>query len=212
MIALSERRAVGRVYEDVKDRILTGHLRLRERLDVDELARLHGVSTTPVRQALTFLAYERLITPHPTRGHYHVTLWSEQGLRDLYEWRGMLACLAVEDFDASAAKIDVDTYTAYADRIAFVLQALNARTGNELARAALNADERLRAARLVEPDVIENSQAELDALHKAIQDGSRGAIQNVLQAFHTVRVEQASAIRGRAVLRALPEDDLCADQ
>jgi DNA-binding GntR family transcriptional regulator len=201
----SERGAVGRVYEDIKSRILSGEIRLRERLDIDHLARTYRVSGTPVRQALSHLAFERLIVPHPTRG-FHVALWSERGLRCLYEWRGMLACLAAEA-NAHIAPARTHDDAAYPDAAACLLQCLNANTNLELARAATNADDRLRAARLVEPDLIAECEKELSVLRKAIAGGSLEQIKAVLSAYHRRRAELSAEIRARALLRALPEED-----
>jgi len=202
----SDRGAVGRVYEDVKNRILSGELRLRERLDIDDLARTYRVSGTPVRQALSCLAFERLIAPHPTRG-FHVVLWSEKGLRCLYDWRGMLACLAAETSERIAPAKIPNGVVIYADAVASLLQRLNANSNVELARAAINADERLRAARMVEPDLMPECETELAALTKAMVDGTLEQLQTVLRAYHQRRAERAGEIRARALLRALPEED-----
>jgi DNA-binding GntR family transcriptional regulator len=202
----SDRGAVGRVYEDVKSRILSGELRLRERLDVDDLARTYRVSGTPVRQALSHLAFERLIAPHPARG-FHVALWSEKGLRYLYEWRGMLACLAAETSERTAPSKTFNGAASYADAVASLLQCLHANSNIELARAAINADERLRAARLVEPDLMPGYETELAALTNAMADGALEQLQTVLRTYHQRRVERAGEIRARALLRALPEED-----
>jgi len=199
-----DRGAVGRVYEDVKNRILSGDLRLRERLDVDDLARTYRVSGTPVRQALSCLVFERLIVPHPTRG-FHVALWSEKGLRYLYDWRGMLACLAAETSERIAPTLN--GVAIYADAVASSLQCLNANSNVELARAAINADERLRAARAVEPELMAECETELAALTNAMVDGTLEQLQMVLRAYHQRRAERAGEIRARALLRALPEED-----
>jgi hypothetical protein len=203
----SERGAVGRVYEDVKSRILSGEIRLRERLDVDHLARTYRVSGTPVRQALSHLAFERLIIPHPTRG-FHVALWSEKGLRDLYEWRSRLACVAAADSECITSATPLNGASTYADRIAFQLQRLNGVLNNsELVRAAINADERLRAARVVEPELFPDCEDEFAVLSAAMNDGAAAQLQTVLHTYHHRRVECAGEIRARALLRALPEED-----
>jgi hypothetical protein len=202
----SERGAVGRVYEDVKNRILSGEIRLRERLDVDHLARMYRVSGTPVRQALSHLAFERLIVPHPTRG-FHVALWSERGLHDLYEWRGMLACMAAASFERAAPAKILNGASVYADRITTVLQCLNKLVNCELGRAAINADERLRAARLVEPDLFPDCEGEAASIAAALATGTEDELQSSLRSYHLKRAERAGEIRARALLRALPEDE-----
>ena len=206
MSSLNDRGAVGRVYEDVKSRILSGEIRLRERLDVDRLARMYRLSGTPVRQALSCLAFERLITPHPTRG-FHVALWSERGLRELYDWRGVLACTAAASCERrSPAKTPIEG-AIYADAAASLLQCLNANSNAELTRATVHADERLRAARLVEPELIADCEAELAEISNVMAEGAPKPLQAALRAYHQRRVELAGEIRARALLRALPEED-----
>jgi DNA-binding GntR family transcriptional regulator len=200
----ADRSAVARIYTDVKTRILEGRFRLRERLDVDALARSHKVSATPVRQALASLAFERLIASHPARG-FQVMLWSAEMLRDLYQWRGQLACLAAEAHagDLACAFNDAPTY---ADAVARVLQRLNAAANAELVRAATNADDRLRPARLAEPALFATCEEELAALAKAIGAGPRAKTNAALQAYHERRAARAAEIRAYAILRALPDD------
>jgi Bacterial regulatory proteins, gntR family len=202
----TDRGAVGRVYEDVKNRILSGDLRLRERLDIDHLARTYRVSGTPVRQALSHLAFERLIVPHPTRG-FRVALWSEKGLRALYDWRGMLACLAAETCGRITPPKEINGASTYADVAVSLFQSLHASSNIELARAAINADERLRAARVVEPDLLPECDAELTRLTQALVEGRLEHVQIALRAYHQLRVELASEIRARALLRALPDEE-----
>jgi DNA-binding GntR family transcriptional regulator len=202
----SERGAVGRVYDDVKNRILAGEIRLRERLDVDHLARTYRVSGTPVRQALSHLAFERLIIPHPTRG-FHVALWTEKGLRELYEWRGMLACLAAETHDRLAPARMPNDAQVYPDAVTALLQRLNTNSNAELVRTATNADERLRAARLVEPELMPGCECELADLSNAIANGTLPQLKTVLRIYHQQRADRADEIRARALLRALPDED-----
>lgn len=202
----TDRGAVGRVYDDVKTRILSGEIRLRERLDVDNLARTHRVSGTPVRQALSHLAFERLIAPHPTRG-FHVALWSEKGLRELYDWRGMLACLAADTSGEVFGAVTLEGAPTHADAAEHLLQSLNVNCNAELARAAINADERLRAARLVEPDLIPECGDELAALEDAMAEGRLDGLKAAIRGYHQRRAELAGEIRARALLRALPEED-----
>jgi DNA-binding GntR family transcriptional regulator len=201
-----DRGAVGRVYDDIKHRILSGEIRLRERLDVDHLARTYRVSGTPVRQALSYLAFERLIVPHPMRG-FQVALWSEKGLRELYDWRGMLACLAAETSERKAPAGTTNGAAIYADAVASLLQCLNANSNGELARAATNGDERLRAARLVEPELLPECQTDLERLTEAMIAGSLESMQAALRGYHQQRADLAGEIRARALLRALPEED-----
>jgi DNA-binding GntR family transcriptional regulator len=204
--ALIDRGAVARIYNDIKGRILGGELRLSERLDVEDLAGFYKASATPVRQALAHLSFERLIVFDSVRG-YRVTLWSEQALHDLYEWRGMLACLAARTYEPAEKPYQLNGALEYADAAAALLQRLNGAANVDVARAAINADERLRAARLVEPEVMPACAAELESLANEMRDGTPETIQAALCAFHQRRAERAADIRAHAVLRSLPDVD-----
>ncbi len=72
-----------------------GHLRPGERLDVDELARHHETSVTPVRDALQMLSQEGLVTIRPRSG-YFVTRITLKQLRDMLNLRKILEVSAIE--------------------------------------------------------------------------------------------------------------------
>src|SRR5690242_19098778 len=90
-----------RVYAEIKQAILAGELKPRQRLDIESLAQRLSASATPVRQALAILSAERLVTAHASRGYY-VAFWSERELQTLYEWRGQFALMASESFEVAA--------------------------------------------------------------------------------------------------------------
>lgn len=192
-----------RVYATIKQWILTGDLKLRQRLDIDTLAERLGASATPVRHALAILSAERLVTAHASRGYY-VTFWSERELKSLYEWRCQLALLAIDNFDASNGDPRpkgsvLEIYQALMRRLE--------RTGNdELKRAAQNADERLRAAHLAEAEEIADLVDELKRLGVSINTGERRRIARALKAYFKRRVDAVSAIRARASIAALPRN------
>ena len=56
------------VYELIREDIIEGRLRANERLIVTELARRHGTSTNPVREALQILRGEGFVIISPNRG------------------------------------------------------------------------------------------------------------------------------------------------
>lgn len=63
--------------------ILTHALRPGEPLNIDELARRHGVSPIPVREAVARLAAERLVVVRPHHGA-QVTLLDENSVHDVF--------------------------------------------------------------------------------------------------------------------------------
>jgi DNA-binding transcriptional regulator YhcF (GntR family) len=200
-----DRGVFARIYKEIKERILSGDLRLSARLDVDDLATRYKVSTTPVRQALAYLSFERLIVSHPTYG-YQVMLWSEPALRDLYKWRGTLAREATKTYHWTEDPETLNGSGDYADAVSRLLQRLNGAPSSELSRAAINADERLRAARVVEPEIMPTSEAELRALAHEMSHGTTQTLQAALSTYHQRRVERAADIRAHAILRSLSSD------
>jgi DNA-binding GntR family transcriptional regulator len=66
---VSKPRAADEVFATLKDEILCGDIGPGQMLSENEIARRFGVSRTPVREALTQLACERLVQVMPQRGH-----------------------------------------------------------------------------------------------------------------------------------------------
>ncbi|WP_204114468.1 GntR family transcriptional regulator [Shimia biformata] len=58
----------GGVYERIRHQILAGELKANERLKISELAKKHGTSTNPVREALQQLRGEGLVLFAPNQG------------------------------------------------------------------------------------------------------------------------------------------------
>jgi DNA-binding GntR family transcriptional regulator len=65
---ISASSAGASVYELIREDIIEGRLRANERLIVAELARRHGTSTNPVREALQVLRGEGFVIISPNRG------------------------------------------------------------------------------------------------------------------------------------------------
>ena len=65
---ISTSSAGASVYELIREDIIEGRLRANERLIVAELARRHGTSTNPVREALQVLRGEGFVIISPNRG------------------------------------------------------------------------------------------------------------------------------------------------
>ncbi|MHB9092752.1 MAG: GntR family transcriptional regulator [Chloroflexota bacterium] len=84
-----------RVYEIVRDQILTSALPPGSELSLTRLARLLGVSITPVRDALHRLEAEKLVVEVPRKG-YFVTKLEAQDIAHLMEARLIIEQAAVE--------------------------------------------------------------------------------------------------------------------
>jgi len=84
-----------KVYDTLKERILSNQLEAGEALLEDELATQFDLSRTPVREILTQLSHERLVKRSPYMGTY-VTQITREDVREIYEIRGALESLAVQ--------------------------------------------------------------------------------------------------------------------
>lgn len=78
-----------RVYEHLKSTILSGRIHPGEKLTEESLAKILGVSRTPVREALHKLESEGLIKPRKKRG-FIVSRDSREEVEELFELRSIL--------------------------------------------------------------------------------------------------------------------------
>lgn len=189
-----------RVYQEIRRRLLAGEFHARERLDVSRLATSTRASATPVREALARLAVERLISARPSQG-YFASVWTEGELRALYQWRLDLILLAVSQ--QGGVESANSNGAEYARRVAHLFQGIEKRANTEVRRAAVNADDRLWAARRVEPEIFSDTGRELLAIETAM-GGPQPALMRRLRAYHARRLAAASSIRDRALLSAQP--------
>ena len=72
------------LYELIREDIIEGRLAANERLVVADLARRHGTSTNPVREALQLLRGEGFVVFFPNRGA-RVRPIDQDFVRDIYE-------------------------------------------------------------------------------------------------------------------------------
>src|ERR1700741_3396369 len=79
------------VIERLREKILTGELREGEQLRQDAIANEFQISRIPVREALSHLAAEGLITIYANRGAV-VSALSPDEIMQLFETRAVLEC------------------------------------------------------------------------------------------------------------------------
>jgi len=84
-----------RIYQEIRRSIIMGHNKPGTRLDLEILAKSHGTSVTPVRDALQMLSQEGLVTIKPRSG-YFVTYVTLKQLRDLLDLREILEMASIE--------------------------------------------------------------------------------------------------------------------
>lgn len=196
--------AAQRAYATIKERILSGDLPVRARLDMEELARALGVSSMPVRLALSLLTWERLVRPGQHTA-YEVALWTASELAELYEWRGALLSLALSTAAPGAELKRIARTQPYAQAVYSAMRVIEEGANPDLRRAALNADDRLHLARMSEADVLGDVQGEFENLMAAIADKSRRA-STLIKSYHRRRVQSAALLRDRVALKALPNN------
>jgi DNA-binding GntR family transcriptional regulator len=83
------------VYRAIKRDILSGIYRMGQRLPVQELGDQHGVSNTPVREALSALEHEGLVDIVPRVG-YFVSKMTVEEVRELFQIRHILEGASAE--------------------------------------------------------------------------------------------------------------------
>jgi DNA-binding GntR family transcriptional regulator len=196
--------AAQRAYDEIKRLIIDGSLPARSRLDLEDLARRLGVSSMPIRLALNLLNWERLVRPGE-HSAYEVALCSATELAQLYEWRGSLLTLVLPS-TASATELQRLARTQpYTQAVGSVMRLLETGANANLKRAALNADERLHAARAVEAEILGDVQGEFEALVSAIAQRTK-RVGTLMKSYLRRRVQSAEAIRERIALKALPHN------
>jgi len=83
------------VYQELKADILAGLYGVGERLSLDELAKKHRVSKTPVKEALNALQKEDLIDIIPRVG-YFVSQLTVKDIQDIFELRRIVEAASAE--------------------------------------------------------------------------------------------------------------------
>lgn len=82
-----------KVYQNLRSDILSGTFRDQEELREAALAKVYGVSRTPVREAIRQLALEGLVDTIPNRGAYVHNIHGKD-VKDVYAIRSLLEGLA----------------------------------------------------------------------------------------------------------------------
>ena len=109
-----------KVYEKIKDEILSGSLKLGGRLVYENLGKEWGVSLTPWREAIIKLKQEGLVE-EVSRGGFYVKLFSIKEIEEMYdirEWlEGLAINLAIPRIDKKEMKILFQVYNKFEDSI-----------------------------------------------------------------------------------------------
>ena len=84
----SPRRGLAdQVYEPIREMLFDQNIEPGSRLNIEHLARQLDVSATPVREALSRLESDGLVTKYPARGYFATPLLDDAAFEELYDMR-----------------------------------------------------------------------------------------------------------------------------
>lgn len=160
-----------RIYRELKTAVLVGSLDQHLRLDFAELANEHGVSTTPVREAVMRLLGEGLVELHPKGGIRPARL-SEFRLRTLLDAQSRLVRSALKGVGGPiVAGNGWTALTTNESRTRHIFEGIARKTDNpEYLEIMQRIGDRLSPFRYREDQVLGHVLEELEGLHAALAD------------------------------------------
>ncbi len=205
MVALRSRDPFGAVLEALRGQIRGGQLPPGEPLIVMDLARALGISATPVREGLAYLAGEGLIDGRRGRVRGYAT-WrlSAADLADLYRLHSSNVLFALAEAGRRGARLGLrDALDGVLDRgsdagalaraAEGLFDALLLAGGNGVARRAHRAvADRLHLARLREPAVLDHLAEELHGL--AALEAGGVLLAQAVRTYHRRRLAEAEPL------------------
>jgi hypothetical protein len=207
----------GAVYERIKNWLLAQTLVPGQLLQIGVLADELGVSTTPVREALTRLAAERMIMSVPKRGFFARTP-SEDDIFGLYSVNRTILDAAVGRWpdtkpvpsSGNAAPIPVGERSA--EQLArqtgelFLQVALRSGVG-EFAEIVRNMNDRLHHARVLECEIVPDVFVEVTRIAELIAAHDRVLLRPALETYHNQRLGLVASISKELLLRPFTTAD-----
>ena len=210
----------GAVYERIKNWLLAQTLVPGQLLQIGVLADELGVSTTPVREALTRLAAERMIMSVPKRGFFARTP-SEDDILGLYSVNQTILDAALLRWPEQSAQAPVGTPTATqeipvqdrsAEQLArqtgeLFLQIATRSGVGEFAEIIRNMNDRLHHARVLECEIVPDVFVEVGRIAALVAAGDRTQLRQALKAYHDERLRQVAPISKELLLRPFTTAD-----
>ena len=148
---------VDRAYVEIRQRIVGGEYAPGQPLSEVTLAQAHGMSRTPVREALARLCHERYVERMPGRGFF-VARVTVQAINDTYEVRRLLEGWAAARAAEQATPEVIARLRALADRQNDAATGAEAGASNRRFHLAVAA----AAGNQLAADLIEQSLAQID--------------------------------------------------
>jgi DNA-binding GntR family transcriptional regulator len=206
----------GAVYERIKSWLLAQALVPGQLLQIGILADELGVSTTPVREALTRLAAERMIMSVPKRGFFARTP-SEDDIFGLYAVNRTILDAAVGRWPERPpaeppAVVDVSVQERSAEQLArqtgeLFLQIAQRSGVAEFGEIVHNMNDRLHHARVLECEIVPNVFVEMTRLAELAAAHERVQLRQALTAYHDERLKVVAAISKELLLRPFTTAD-----
>jgi DNA-binding GntR family transcriptional regulator len=206
----------GAVYERIKSWLLAQTLVPGQLLQIGVLADELGVSTTPVREALTRLAAERMIMSVPKRGFFARTP-SEDDILGLYSVNRAILDAAVARWPEAKpaggeATRAIPVQERSAEQLArqagelFLQVALRSGVG-EFAEIVRNMNDRLHHARVLECEIVPDAFVEIARIAELVAAHDRAPLRQALEAYHDERLRLVAAISKELLLRPFTTAD-----
>jgi DNA-binding GntR family transcriptional regulator len=208
----------GAVYERIKNWLLAQSLVPGQLLQIGVLADELGVSTTPVREALTRLAAERMIMSVPKRGFFARTP-SEDDIFGLYSVNRTILDAAVgrwpDDNPEPAAGTEegaVSIQERSAEQLArqtgeLFLQVAQRSGVAEFAEIVRNMNDRLHHARVLECEIVPDVFVEVARIAELVAAHDRAQLRPAIEVYHNQRLAHVAAISKELLLRPFTTAD-----
>lgn len=178
--------AFDRTYESLKAQIRSGAFAAGQHLDLVQLATALGVSTSPVREALSALTGERMVQSIKGVG-FHVPAFNYAAVADLIKWSEHLSIMCIRTSRSGMLDIEFEAQADHVARTEHLFLSIGRLARNrEVAVALANATLRLHQVHRLEPDVVAEAVDEVRCLEKAVEQGS-SALPHLLHAYHRRR-------------------------
>jgi DNA-binding GntR family transcriptional regulator len=209
----------GAVYERIKNWLLAQTLVPGQLLQIGVLADELGVSTTPVREALTRLAAERMIMSVPKRGFFARTP-SQDDIFGLYSVNRTILDAAVARWpevnltqrSADPVPAPVPIQQRSAEQLTrqtgelFLQVALRSGVG-EFAEIVRNMNDRLHHARVLECEIVPDVFVEVGRIAGLIAARDRVQLRPALETYHSQRLGLVASISKELLLRPFTTAD-----
>ncbi len=192
-------RIFERTYLELKREVTSGRHKPGQRLQARGLADILKASTSPVTNAMRQLVGERVLEYAHEDG-FIIPWVNEQRLRDLLSWSSWLCATGSKDFHLGTADRQAEDTVLPADVVAateHLFLAITTPAQNaELTRSIGNSNDRLRAIRVLEQNLISDGKDELNRLDQVRRDGNRPALVDAVRRYYRRRLDLTPQLVG----------------